>query len=96
MTLIFGALFDIIGRRKPAWFFFTMVSLGWAILPLGIGASHHTLWTGYFLATTLNNFSANVNAIPIIPDIIMENSQGLAKSFTMALINIAALCATHI
>ena len=53
VTWIFGALYDIYGRRKPAIFFYICISLGWAILPLGWGSSTPTVWTGFFLANVL-------------------------------------------
>lgn len=73
-----------------------MVSLGWVVLNLKWGAKTHTLWTGYFIAGTLNNLSGNITNIPIIPDIIMEQDHALAKSITMALINVAALVNTQL
>ena len=73
-----------------------MTSLSFVILNLGWGAKSHTLWTGYFIAGTLNNLSGNITNIPIIPDIIMEEDQGLAKSITMAMINVAALVGTEL
>lgn len=66
------------------------------MLNLNWGAKAHTLWTGYFISGTLNNLSGNITNIPIIPDIIMEQDQALAKSITMAMINVAALVCTQL
>jgi len=33
VTLIFGALYDVIGRKIPAVIFYLFVVLGWVVLP---------------------------------------------------------------
>ena len=73
-----------------------MTTLSFVLLNLGWGAKSHTLWTGYFIAGTLNNLSGNITSIPIIPDIIMEEDQALAKSITMAMVNIASIVYTQL
>lgn len=89
--MTFGTLFDIIGRKGLCYVFFIATSLSYFILPMGIGSSSSTLWTGYFLFNVLNNFSSYVSKIPIIPDIIQEQSHGVAFSLSLAMINVAAL-----
>ena len=73
-----------------------MTTLSFVLLNLGWGAKSHTLWTGYFIAGTLNNLSGNITSIPIIPDIIMEEDQALAKSITLSLINVASIVNTQL
>ena len=39
VTLIFGPIYDMYGRKKPAIFFYICLACGWALLPIGWGSS---------------------------------------------------------
>jgi hypothetical protein len=73
-----------------------MTSLSFVLVNLDWGAKTHTAWYGVFIAGFLNNFSTNIAGIPMIPDTILEESQGLAQAITMACINVAALTYTQL
>jgi hypothetical protein len=73
-----------------------MIIIGWAVLALKWGEnkdqSKTSLWEGFFIGYTLiNTFTLSLPAIPIIPDIIKEESQGIVIAITLAIIDIAAI-----
>jgi len=65
-----GAAFDLYGRKKPLAFFFVCMIVGWIVLPLGWGASDHTLWKGYFVSSVLIGFIKPLSEMPYVPDLI--------------------------
>ena len=82
-------LYDIYGRRRPLAFSYLMTSLGLFTLTQG-----HSIYPWYIIARFFAVFENITAAVPFIPDLLKEESHGVANSIKVMMIALADFCGT--
>ena len=81
-NLLIGMAYDVFGRRKPLLMSYVLTSIGLFMIPWGKG--NHMIWS-YYLIARFFVVAQNVTlACPFVPDLVLEESHGLANCYSLA------------
>ena len=86
-----GSVYDIVGRRIPLAGSYVAVSLG-----LIVFISGHKVYPWFLIARMLGAFEAITGAIPFVPDLIMEESHGVANAMKISCLGLADVFSTSL
>jgi MFS family permease len=91
LNFLAGPIYDTIGRKLPVLVLYACTSLGLFMIPLGWGAAEHTPFKGYLVGWILLQTNIIISYIPFVPDLIKEESQGIANGVQMLSIAICGI-----
>ena len=86
-----GMIYDIFGRKRPLAMSYLLVSIGLFVLING-----HDVYPWYLLAKFFSVFENITAGVPFVPDLLHEESHGMANAVKAMCIAVADVCSTSL